>query len=215
MLSIGYISGIYQYEQNLSLDLPDYYTKDEGNGITSIWVEVDDKLPKDKATFLISNIYADDSGEYGMLGSVTNDSGLVKIPKFNILEKADLNQINQNITHLEGSLNTLESNLQQILTTINGISANTNDIPQIKVDVNKLKVDVAKNIGDIVAVSNNLEFLRDVVTAGFEKTLSNDGERAFDPTYVPTLPYHGTTKKYVDDLITVIQNTLAQTPYTG
>lgn len=70
--------------QALALDeLPKYYYNIENNKI-SIYIAVPDTI-QDKY-LLLTEVYADDTGEYGLLGSRTTSQDLTEIPRNNIAE---------------------------------------------------------------------------------------------------------------------------------
>lgn len=218
------LSGAYQYNQSITNTLPNYYARTEqkrdadGNLYDEyqIWVEVEDSTLEKDSHILVSNIYADDKGEYKLHGSVTNIDNTYKlIPKQNILEKADITAVTNSLTSLEASLRTLSQQLGTVTQVANGASQSVKDIPVMKQQLAQALSDIANNKADVNNLVANLNFLRDNVELGLSKTITNDGDREMLPTYTPVRPYSVATKKYADDLAQNLQNQLNGTPYTG
>ncbi len=195
------ISEAYIYSTKLvSADQkPNYYVKNDA-GKLSIYVEVDDMTPANEAHLLISNIYADDKGEYKLMGSLTNSSDLTLINKSNILQNADIQNLEQRITDIEKQIADAQHLTQQIednknnITTLQASSLDhTNRITALEAQQTTNTANIQTNIQNI---ATNLASITDLKTS----TLKSDGSVRVDDTFTPTAERDIVYYKIITDL---------------
>lgn len=183
---------------------PDYYVKND-NGTLSVYIKVADNIPSADAHFLISNIYADDAGEYKLFGSQTNDTNLTVINKANILQSADLTILNQKLTNIEQQIQAIQGTTAQVATNKTDIAllkadniTNKRRIGDVESKANTNEGNIASNVTTITENTTKVNYISN-------KAIKKDGSVAFDNGYTPSVPQSPATKKIVDNLETKLR----------
>ncbi len=164
---------------------PDYYFQNV-NGVLSIYVKVDDDLDPTLGHFLISNIYADDAGEYKLFGSQTNDTGLFEMGKFNVLQAADVTALEAEIKLIRADI-AIAKGLEPLITQ------NVADVKVLKSDVSSNKVVVAdvrpRVLANEASIQSNLTNLRAGQASIIkleDESIKRDGSVQIDPSFTPS-----------------------------
>lgn len=198
---------VYSTETDVTKTEPSYFVKNT-NGVLNVYVKVKDNI-KD-THFLISNIYADEVGEYNLFGSQLNSTDLTELKKSNILENANLSLITQKIDKAEKDIANIEQQTTQI-------AKNKTDIDNIKPKVTQLGKDVTKNTTDISinkkandTNTTNISTNKQNITTLDGKVIKSDGRQEFIANYTPGTDQAPATKKYADNIKKSLQTQIGQ-----
>lgn len=184
---------------------PDYYVKKE-NGMLSVYVKVDDDIDPADAHLLISNIYADEAGEYKLFGSQTNDSNLTQVNKSNVLQDADITILEQKIAQVEQDIATIQGEVAKINKNEQDINALKQDNTSNKNRLNTIESQQSTNTGNIGSNTQNILTTESKVTTLNGEVIKKDGSTDFDAGFTPKNPQSPATKAIVDALESKLRN---------